>query len=63
MSEYVNFLKLRIKALEDANLELRTENEKLTGYVYDLCQTNVIEDYKRVILHDVFDMNPQTTTL
>jgi hypothetical protein len=54
MNDLVQYLNHRIKALEDANSELRNEVRQLTGYVFDLCQNDLPEDYKRVIKHEVF---------
>ena len=50
-----DFYRLKIAALEDANLELREKEIELTGYIFDLLQKDTPEDYKRVIKNQVFN--------
>jgi molybdopterin-guanine dinucleotide biosynthesis protein A len=56
MSQYnlLSYKEARIEALLNKNKELELEIEKLTSYIFDLCDVNCPEEYKQVVQSDVF---------
>ena len=59
MANLVSFLTMRVKALEDAIYEEREQNVELTTFIYELCQEDCPEDYKRVVMNAVFELTPK----
>jgi hypothetical protein len=57
MNDIITYYTQRIKGMEDANRELREENDQLRQYLFDLLDPDIPEDYKRVIRHEVFGTN------
>ena len=55
MYDLLAYKEMRIKALQDANAELRKRNEELTTYIFELTQKDCPEDYKRVILSEIYN--------
>ena len=54
MYDLLTYKEMWIKSLEDANAELRKKNEELTTYIFELTQKECPEDYKRVILSEIY---------
>ena len=52
--DLLSYKEARIEALLQRNKELELENERLTTYIFDLCDKDCPEDYKRVVKGDVF---------
>ena len=52
-----DFYRMRIVALEDANQELRENEVKLIGFIFDLLDEDVPEDYREVIRAEVLGDN------
>ena len=50
-----DFYRMRIIALEDANQELREQEIKLVGFIFDLLDEDVPEEYKNVIREDLLN--------
>jgi len=50
----LSYKEARIEALLQRNKELELENERLATYIFELCDVNCPEDYKRVVQSDVF---------
>ena len=46
---------MRILALEDANQELREKEVKLVGFIFDLLDEDMPEDYKNVIREELLN--------
>ena len=46
---------MRIVALEDANQELRENEIKLVGFIFDLLDEDLPEDYKNVIREEILN--------
>ena len=59
MSNLVSFLTMQIQALQDSNLEKSEENVELTTFIYELCQEDCPDDYKRVVMNAVFNLKPK----
>jgi hypothetical protein len=57
-----DFFNQRIKALEDANRELREQNDELKCYIFELCMDECPDDYKRVVLHETYYKSNTHTT-
>ncbi len=47
--------RMRIMALEDANQELREKEIKLVGFIFDLMDEDMPEDYKNVIREELLN--------
>ena len=56
MSQYnlLSYKEARIEALLNKNKELELEIEKLTSYIFELCDKSCPEEYKQVVQSDVF---------
>jgi len=52
--DLLSYKEARIEALLNRIEELELKNEKLTTYVFELCDKDCPEDYKRVVKGDVF---------
>jgi hypothetical protein len=52
--DLLSYKEARIEALLRRINLLELENEKLTTYIFDLCDVECPEDYKRVVKSDVF---------
>ncbi len=50
-----DFYRMRIMALEDANQELREREIKLVGFIFDLMDEDMPEDYKNVIREELLN--------
>lgn len=50
----LTYKEARIEALINENKKLMLENEKLTTYIFELCDKSCPEEYKRVVQSDVF---------
>ena len=50
---------MQIQALQDSNLEKSEENIELTTFIYELCQEDCPDDYKRVVMNAVFNLKPK----
>jgi hypothetical protein len=50
-----DFYRMRIVALEDANQELRENEIKLVGFIFDLLDEDLPEDYKNVIREEILN--------
>jgi hypothetical protein len=50
-----DFYRMRIMALEDANQELREQEIKLVGFIFDLLDEDVPEEYKNVIREELLN--------
>jgi regulator of replication initiation timing len=50
----LTYKEARIEALINENKKLQLENEKLTTYIFELCDKSCPEDYKQVVQSDVF---------
>ncbi len=50
-----DFYRMRIMALEDANQELRQREIKLVGFIFDLMDEDMPEDYKNVIREELLN--------
>ena len=50
-----DFYRMRIMALEDANQELREKEVKLVGFIFDLLDEDMPEDYKNVIREELLN--------
>jgi len=52
--DLLTYKEARIEALLNENKKLQLENEKLTTYIFELCDKSCPEDYKQVVQSDVF---------
>ena len=52
--DLLSYKEARIEALLNSIEELELMNDKLTTYVFELCDKDCPEDYKRVVKVDVF---------
>jgi cell division protein FtsB len=50
-----DYYRMRIMALEDANQELREREIKLVGFIFDLMDEDMPEDYKNVIREELLN--------
>lgn len=50
----LTYKEARIEALLQNKKELELENERLTTYIFELCDKDCPEEYKKVVLSDVF---------
>jgi hypothetical protein len=50
-----DFYRMRIMALEDANQELRENEIKLVGFIFDLLDEELTEEYRDVIREEVLN--------
>ena len=50
-----DYYRMRIMALEDANQELREKEIKLVGFIFDLMDEDMPEDYKNVIREELLN--------
>jgi hypothetical protein len=50
-----DYYRMRILALEDANQELREKEVKLVGFIFDLLDEDMPEDYKNVIREELLN--------
>ena len=50
-----DYYRMRILALEDANQELREREIKLVGFIFDLMDEDMPEDYKNVIREELLN--------
>ena len=50
-----DYYRMRIVALEDANQELRENEIKLVGFIFDLLDEDLPEDYKNVIREEILN--------
>ena len=53
----LSYKEARIEALLQRNKELELENEKLTTYIFELCDIEFPEKYKQVVQSDVFQQS------
>lgn len=53
--DLLSYKEARIEALLSKIEELELKNEKLTTYIYELCDRDCPEDYKRIVKSDVFE--------
>jgi hypothetical protein len=53
----LSYKEARIEALLQRNKELELENEKLTTYIFELCDIECPEEYKQVVQSDVFQQS------
>lgn len=60
MYDLLNYKEARILALLDHIKKLEAENEKLTTYIFELCDKDCPQEYKNVIKNDTFH-NRQTS--
>lgn len=63
MYDLLNYKEARILALLDHIKKLEGENEKLTTYIYELCDKNCPQDYKSVVKLDVFHSRQTSDSL
>ena len=54
MYDLLNYKEARILALLDHIAMLEAENEKLTTYIFELCDRDCPEEYKNVVKNDTF---------
>jgi hypothetical protein len=52
--DLLNYKEARIEALLRRVNELELQNEKLTTYIFELCDKDCPEEYKQVVQSDVF---------
>jgi len=52
--DLLSYKEARIEALLKEINRLELENEKLTTYVFELCDKDCPDDYKRIVKVDVF---------
>jgi hypothetical protein len=57
--DLLSYKEARIEALLNRIEELELKNEKLTTYVFELCDKDCPEDYKRVVKGDAPKQVPQ----
>ena len=50
----LTYKEARIEALINENKKLQLENERLTTYIFELCDKDCPEEYKQVVQSDVF---------
>lgn len=50
----LTYKEARIEVLINENKKLMLENEKLTTYIFELCDKSCPEEYKQVVQSDVF---------
>jgi hypothetical protein len=50
----LSYKEARIEALLQEINKLELENEKLTTFIFELCDKDCPEDYKKVVQSDVF---------
>lgn len=50
----LSYKEARIEALLQQINKLELENEKLTTFIFELCDKDCPEDYKKVVQSDVF---------
>ena len=55
MNDLLIYKEARINALLERVIELEQEKEILTTFVFELCDKDCPEDYKRVVIKEVFD--------
>ena len=55
--DLLSYKEARIEALLNRIEELELKNEKITKYVFELCDKDCPEDYKRVVKGDVFQQS------
>ena len=55
MNDLLSYKEARINALLERVIELEQEKEMLTTFVFELCDKDCPEDYKRVVIKEVFD--------
>ena len=53
----LDFYRHRIESLEEALLNANLLEIKLTGYIHDLCDKDCPEEYKAVVVNEVFHEN------
>ena len=63
MYDLLNYKEARILALLDHIKKLEGENEKLTTYIYELCDKNCPQDYKNIVKLDVFHSRQTSDSL
>lgn len=52
--DLLSYKEARIEALLSEINRLELENEKLTTYVFELCDNDCPDDYKKIVKVDVF---------
>jgi hypothetical protein len=52
--DLLSYKEARIEALLNEINRLELENEKLTTYVFELCDKDCPDDYKKIVKVDVF---------
>ena len=52
--DLLNYKEARIEALLRRVNELELQNEKLTTYIFELCDKDCPKEYKQVVQSDVF---------
>ena len=55
--DLLSYKEARIEALLRRVNVLELENEKLTTYIFELCDVECPEEYKTVVLSDVFQQD------
>jgi hypothetical protein len=52
--DLLSYKEARIEALLQKIKDLELENEKLATYIYELCDKDCPNDYKKIVKQDVF---------
>ena len=63
MYDLLNYKEARILALLDHIAKLEGENEKLSTYIYELCDKDCPEEYKNIVKQDVFHTRQTSDSL
>lgn len=53
----LTYKEARIESLLNENKRLVLENEKLTTYIFELCDNDCPKEYKQVVQSDVFQQD------
>jgi len=54
MYDLLSYKEARIEALLNEVNRLKVDNEKLTTYIFELCDRDCPEEYKNIVKQDVF---------
>lgn len=63
MYDLLNYKEARILALLDHIAKLEAEAEKLTTYIYELCDKDCPDEYKNIVKQDVFHTRQTSDSL
>ena len=63
MYDLLNYKEARILALLDHIAKLEAEAEKLTTYIYELCDKDCPQEYKDIVKQDVFHARQTSDSL